>query len=128
MESAPGPDDPENSRADDAELIQTLRDLAEDAQTLVQAEIAFQQARAIYAWNRSKGIALLIAAGLVFGFFTLVALVVGLLLALAHDLGVWGALAVVAGGLGLITMLSFAVAALRIKRLRGMLAAKGEQP
>lgn len=126
MERPTGPDTIETSADDDAALVQTLRDLIEDGQTLVQAEIAYQQSRAVYVWGRSKGIAALVVMGLGFGFFTLVALVIGLLLALTPSLGPWGALVAVGGGLGLITLLSLGIAILRFQRMRDVLVAKGD--
>ena len=45
--------------ADDVgSLAADLRELAENAQTLVEAELAYQSARAAYAWNRGRGIAI----------------------------------------------------------------------
>lgn len=121
METATEPHGETEEPDADASLIDSLRDLIDDGQTLVQAELAYQQSRAIYAWGRSKGIAVLVMLGLTFGFFMLFAVVVGLLLALATVLGVWGALAAVAGGLGLIAAACIAVAVLRFRRMRDVL-------
>lgn len=69
------------------------------AQALLSAELAY--ARALVARvGKYAGMALaLTALALALVFFLLMALVVGLLLALAPVLGPWGALAAVAGGL-----------------------------
>lgn len=126
METGTEPQDRAEASPDDASLIDSLRDLVEDGQTLVQAELAYQQSRAIYAWGRTKGIAALVILGLAFGSFMLLALVVGLLLALATVLGVWGALAAVAGGLGLLAALCLGLAVMRFRRMRGVLLGKGD--
>jgi hypothetical protein len=100
-------------------LAGELRELADDAHTLVEAELAYQSARAAYVWNGGKGVVawLLIAAAC--AFFALVALVVGLLLALIPLLGVWVALAVVALGLVLCAGLALRVAIAKLRRIRG---------
>ena len=63
-------------------LAGDLRELADDAQTLVEAELAYQSARAAYAWNRGRGIAIWLIVAATAAFFAVVALVVGMLLAL----------------------------------------------
>lgn len=84
---------PDSAR--DFALGDGIRALLEDGQTLFEAELAFQQARVGYVLGRAKGIALLLVAALFFAFFLLVALVVGLLLALTPLVGAWGALGIV---------------------------------
>ena len=64
-----------------------IRALIEDGQTLLEAEIAYRKAQAVFGLGEAKVIALLLVLGLAFGFFTLLALVVGLLLALAFYVG-----------------------------------------
>lgn len=89
-ETGPTPDGARNFALGDG-----IRALLEDGQTLFEAELAFQQARVGYALGRAKGIALLLVGALFFAFFLLVALVVGLLLALTPLVGAWGALGIV---------------------------------
>ncbi|MBX9885357.1 MAG: phage holin family protein [Novosphingobium sp.] len=91
--------------ADDG-LLGGARALLEDGQTLLAAEIAFQKARAGFVLGRAKGILVLGVLALALLFFALMALVVGLLLALAPLVGPWGALAVVVLGLLALTGLS----------------------
>ncbi|MCW1381807.1 phage holin family protein [Novosphingobium sp. KCTC 2891] len=107
--------------ASDASLGDGIRALLEDGQTLFEAEVAFQQARVGYALGRAKGIALLLVAALFLAFFTLVALVVGLLLALIPLLGAWGALAVVGLGLALSAALCFFSAVSRFRKARAVI-------
>ena len=101
-----------------ASLTQGLRDLAEDTQTLVEAELAYQSARAAYVWNGSRGIVVWLLLAGAAAFFALVALVVGLLLALIPVLGVWGALGVVAAGLAIFAAIALKIALLKVARVR----------
>jgi hypothetical protein len=99
-------------------LVDDLRDLASDAQTLLEAERAYQVARASYALSRGKGVAVGLVVAAVLGYFALIALVVGLLLALAPLLTAWGALAAVTLTLALIAFLAFRSAMSKLRRLR----------
>ena len=92
----------DETAADDS-LLGSARMLFEDGQTLLAAEIAFQKARVGFVLNRAKGILVLAVLALALLFFALMALVVGLLLALAPLIGPWGALAVVFTGLLVLT-------------------------
>ncbi|MET0179216.1 MAG: phage holin family protein [Novosphingobium sp.] len=96
-----------------------VRVLAEDARTMVEAELAYQSARAAYVWNRGKRVAVWLILALASGFFALIALVVGLLLALIPLLGVWLALAAVALGLIVIAAVALRLATHEIRRIRG---------
>ncbi|WP_225207167.1 phage holin family protein [Novosphingobium huizhouense] len=95
-QAMPGGEGSAQASAGDFALGDGIRALLEDGQTLFEAELAFQKARAGFVASRAKGIALLLVAALFLAFFFLVALVVGLLLALAPLVGPWGALAIVA--------------------------------
>ncbi|CAH0496967.1 phage holin family protein [Novosphingobium sp. CECT 9465] len=92
--------------------------LIEDGQTLVEAEIAYRKAQAAFGLGEAKAIAVLLILGLAFGFFTLLAIVVGLLLALAFYVGVWGALALVGGGLLILAGLCLLLALRRLSRAK----------
>ncbi len=105
-------------------LAGDLRELADDAQTLVEAELAYQSARAAYAWNRGRGIAIWLIVAAMAGFFAAVALVVGLLLALVPYVGIWGALGVVVAGLALLAVFALLRALGKFKRMRMTLLAK----
>lgn len=105
-------------------LAGDLRELADDAQTLVEAELAYQSARAAYAWNRGRGIAIWLIVAAMAGFFTAIALVVGLLLALVPYIGVWGALALVATALASLSVFALLRALGKFKRMRMTLLAK----
>ncbi len=111
--AAPAEHVPEEPSIGDA-----LRALIEDGQTLVEAEIAYRKAQAAYGLGEAKAIAILLVLGLAFGFFTLLALVVGLLLALAAYVGVWGALVMVGGALLLLTGVCLYLASARMGRAK----------
>ncbi len=106
----------------DRSLVDDIRHLIEDGRTLAEAELAYQKSRAAVAGAGVKGIAGWLALALALVFFTLMALVMGLLMALAPRLGAWGAMATVVLGLLLCTGLSAAIAARRWKRLSRILA------
>ncbi len=99
----PGSEDVAGEDATAPSLAALLRALIEDAQTLVEAETGYWRRALGYALGRVKALAILLVLALFFLFFTLMALVVGLLLALAPLLGAWGALGLVAGTLALAT-------------------------
>ncbi len=101
-----------------ASVSDAFRALIEDGQTLVEAEIAYRKAQASFGLAEAKAIALFLVLGLVFGFFTLIAIVVGLLFALGLYVGVWGALAIVGGTLMVLAGLCLLKGLSRIKRAK----------
>ncbi|MDT0507853.1 phage holin family protein [Novosphingobium sp. MMS21-SN21R] len=105
-------------RPEQPSIGDALRALVEDGQTLVEAEIAYRKAQAAYGLGEAKAIAILLVLGLAFGFFTLLAIVVGLLMGLAAYVGVWGALAIVGGALLLLTGLCLYLASARMSRVK----------
>lgn len=105
-----------------------VRALIEDGQTLVEAELAYRKAQLAFGLGEAKAIALLLVLGLAFGFFTLLALVVGLLLAVAHYAGVWGALAIVGGTLLALTALCLLLGLKRIGSAKAGLQATQTLP
>jgi len=124
---APSPGEAAASIAENSglgSLAGDLRELADDAQTLVEAELAYQSARAAYAWNRGRGIAIWLIVAAMAVFFTAIALVLGLLLALVPYVGVWGALGIVAAGLASLAVFALLRALGKFKRMRMTLLAK----
>ena len=123
-QAMPGGDGSAEKASRDFALGDGIRALLEDGQTLFEAELAFQQARAGYALGRAKGIAILLVAALFLAFFFLVALVVGLLLALIPWVGPWGALGIV--GLALLagTAACFFAAVSRYRAARDVMLGK----
>lgn len=105
--------------AEGPSLVEDLRLLAEEAKRLAQAEFAFQKSRAAYAGAESRTISLLLALAAVLVFFALMALVVGMVIALGPLLGPWGAMAVVTV---MLLLLSGGCAIVARSRFRRMMA------
>ena len=80
-------------------LVEDLRDLAEDTRTAVEAELAFQQARAGYVAGAAQGIAVRFALAALLAIIALCTLAVGVLLGLTPLIGPWGATAIVVAAL-----------------------------
>jgi hypothetical protein len=105
-------------------LVDDVKRLVEDGRTLAEAELAYQKSRAVVAGQGAKGVLGWGALALALLFFVLMALIVGLLLALsfASPLGPWGALGAVTLGLLAFGALSGWVAVRRVQRLSALLA------
>lgn len=84
---------------EDRSLIEDLRLLTLEARSLAEAEVAYQKSRAGVFGSGIGKIAALVAIALLLLGLALVALVVGLLLALTPLLSAWGATALVTLGL-----------------------------
>jgi hypothetical protein len=82
-------------------LDDDLRSLVGDGFAYVRAEAELQKARAVYALDRVRWIALLAVLAAVLAFFSLVALTVGTVVGLAPLIGaIWATLVVFAALLG----------------------------
>lgn len=103
-------------------LAQDLRQLADEAKALAQAEIAFQKSRAAFVSNETKTIGLLAIAALVIIFFALMALVIGTVIALGPLVGPWGAMALVTIAL---LILALACGMSARSRLKNMMVVAG---
>ena len=110
-------DDPvEEVRADDS-LLRDVRALADDLRTAVEAEVAFQSARAGYVAGEAGGIALRFAIAAMLALIALIALAVGVLIGLVPVVGPWVATAIVVGVLLLVALILGLAGRSRIKRL-----------
>ncbi len=98
-------------------LTDDILALLDDGRTMVDAEIQFQKTRAAFALDRGRSGALygIAAFGLIH--LALVALVVGLVIALTPVIGPWGATAVVVGIVALAGVLLATAARRRFRRL-----------
>jgi hypothetical protein len=105
-------------------LEDDLRGLIDSGLVLARAEVAWQQARASYAAGAIKGIAAFGVLALFLLFFSLVALTVGLVIALTPILGALGATFAVFGGLLLVALLAALIAASQWKRMTRALSGK----
>ena len=105
-------------------LVGDVRQLALDARTLAQAELAYQTSRAKAAGSGIGKIAGLGVLALVLVYFALMALVFGAVLALAPVLTAWGATGVVMLVLVLLAVICLLLARSRWKRLSALLSDK----
>ena len=97
------------------------RHLADDERMLAKAEVTYQSTRAAFAGEQEKWIAILGLFGAVLCFFALMALTVGLVIALTPILTAWGATASVFGGLLLAAGLCALLAGSRLKHMKSVL-------
>jgi uncharacterized membrane protein YqjE len=118
----------ETAPIEEPTLVDDLRALAVDGRTLLEAELAYQKSRAALAGKAAGSIAGWGALALALVFFALMALVMGLLLALEPPLGPWGAMAAVVVGLLVAAALAGWIAARRWKRTAAKLAETGDTP
>lgn len=108
---------PSFSEARERSLNEDLHQLAQDARSYAQAEFQFQKSRAAYAAGASKSIVIYAVVALVLVFFAMMALVVGLVIALAPLITAWGSTALVT--LVLLGLAAFLL--LRAKRKVGVI-------
>ncbi|MCJ2181831.1 phage holin family protein [Novosphingobium sp. 1949] len=92
------PHEPETADLESLTLAEDLRLLAGEAKVLARAELAYQKSRAGFVAGKLRTITGLLVLSLALLFFAAVALVVGLVFALAPILTAWGAMAVVTLG------------------------------
>jgi len=97
-------------------VIEEAKRLAADGRTYAEAELAFQISRAKVLAVAGGWMAGLGLAALIFLHFALVALVVGLLIALATLIGPWWSILVVAGGLAALCLASLLLLRARWRR------------
>ena len=99
-------------------LVADLRHLAEDAQTAVEAEIAYQRARAGYAGGELQTIALRFAVAAILAAVAVLVIAFGLVLGLAPLVGPWAAAAIVAGTLALLALLAALAGRKRLGKMK----------
>lgn len=121
-EQAAAPTASELEEARQRSLQADLRLLADDAKALAQAELTYQKSRAAFAGEETKRIAILGVVAAVLAFFALMALVVGLVLALATVIGPWGSTVVVTLLLAAIATTFALMAASRARHMKATLS------
>ena len=119
----PGGDFGPDERAEARSLLEDVETLIEDGKTYLEAEANYQKTRAVYIAGRVQAAALFGAIAAAFGFIALIGLTLGLILALAPYLSVWGSSALVVG-LELALALYFGRKA--AQRWNGIMAALGQ--
>ena len=94
-EGAALPDELDPPEAHERSLTDDLAALFEDGKTYAEAEFRYQQSRAAFAADRGRSGAIYAVAALTLVWLALVALVVGLVIALTPEVGPWAATAIV---------------------------------
>ena len=116
---------PDEEAEDDAgSLVDRVKDLAEDTRTALEAELAWQTARAGYAARKVSAIAAWGGLALVCGFVAVLAVAFGAILALAPLIGPGSATAVVTAVLLVGALVAALLARSGMRRLRGGLSSK----
>ncbi len=103
-------------------LVDDVRQLVDDGRTLLEAELAYQKSRALVAGEAAKAVAGWGALALALLFFALMALVLGLMLALTPKLGALAATGVVVAGLVVLAAIAGLTASRRWKRAAAQIA------
>jgi len=107
----PDPSGEEDAPEAQRSLVDDIEDLVHDARTYFDAELTYQKTRASFVGTCIKRVIGMGLAALLVATFALIALTVGLIIALTPYLTAWGATAVVAGALLLgVALLARAVA------------------
>ena len=105
-------------------LLEDLETLIDDGKTYLEAEANYQKSRALFIADSLPGVALSGAVAAALAFIALIGLTVGLILALAPWLTVWGSSALVVG-LEFVFALYFAKKA--AARWNGIMTALGKE-
>ena len=117
----PAPDETEaETEGFEDSLFEQVRDLAENTRTAVEAELAWQGARAGYVGGRVARIAVWAGFALVCAFIAVLALAFGSILALTPIIGAAFATLVVAGVLLLAALIAGLVVRTRVVHLRAV--------
>jgi Flp pilus assembly protein TadB len=107
-------------------LVDDVKALIDDGKTYLEAELQFQKSRAAFAVDRGKSGAIYGIAAAAVLHLALIALVVGLVFALAPVLTAWGATAVVVGILVIVAVVLGLAAKRRFTRLSTALREDGQ--
>ncbi|AXB76777.1 phage holin family protein [Novosphingobium sp. P6W] len=110
----------------DPSLAQDLRQLADEAKTLAQAEFAFQKTRAAFVGTETRNIALLLVVAAVVVFFAAMAFVVGTVIALGPLIGRWGAMLLITVVLAAFAAFCAWNAKVRLRRMMTVIGGKDE--
>ena len=101
--------------------LRSLRDdieaMIEDGRTYLETELVYQKTRAAFVAEHAKGAAIYGAVAILFAFFAVIGLTVGLIIALTPLLTAWGASALVVGLLAIAAVISLRMASGRWNRL-----------
>ena len=118
---------PALSDARERSLNEDLHQLAQEARAYAEAELQFQKSRAAYAVSASKSVVIYAVVALVLVFFAVMALVVGLVIALAPLITAWGSTAVVTLALLGLAVFLFLRAKKRVGIMMNVFGTRGAQ-
>jgi Flp pilus assembly protein TadB len=107
-------------------LVDDVKALVDDGKTYLQAELQFQKSRAAFVADRGKSGAIYGIAAAAVLHLAMIALVVGLVLALAPLITAWGATAVVVAALLVIGVVLGLAAKRRFSRLSSAMREDGQ--
>ena len=88
---------PDHDTAAQASLLDGVRDLLDDGQLALRAELEFQKARLAFSGKAGVRLAILAVVAVLFAHGAVLALTAGLLFALATVINPWAATAIVTG-------------------------------
>jgi hypothetical protein len=107
-------------------LLDDVGAAIEDGKTYLEAELTYQRTRAAFAADRAKDAVLFAALGGALALLALVALTVGLVIALVPLLTAWGAAVAVTGAWLVLAAIFLRMAAARWRKFIGAFLAKTE--
>lgn len=120
------PDDSDGG-ASERSLLEDVEAAIEDGKTYLEAELTYQRTRAAFAADRFKDAALFAMIGISLSLLALVALTVGLVIALVPLLTAWGAAAAVTLGWLALAAVFLRMATARWRKLIGAFLARTER-
>lgn len=126
IEDLERPDETSDASDEDVGLIEELRTLVADARRFAEAEMAYQKARAAYAGQAARTVAVLGLVSATLVFFAAMAAVVGSVIALAAAVSPWAAMATVTGVLLLLAGTCAAIAMAKVRRMKSVLGNGGD--
>lgn len=125
-EASPSPQGDEYDPLDES-LTEELAALIDDGRTYAEAELAFQKTRAKFAGKSVGAAAGFLVVAIVTLHIAVLALAVGMLIALQPLVTIWGAIAIVVGALLVATALLVLAAKRRADRLKLLFGSEGDQ-
>lgn len=115
---------PPVTEGEDLSLMEDVRLLVGEARTFAQAELAYQKTRAAFVGAETRSIAVLGIGAVVLVLFAVVALVLGLVIALGTLIGPWLAMIVVPVAVLVVAAIMAVSARTRVKRMMALLSSK----
>lgn len=106
--------------ADDGSLVDRIKDLVDDTRTAIEAELAWQGARAGFVGKQAGGVAIWAGLALVCAFIAVLSLAFGAILALTPLIGAIFATLAVVGALLATALVAALIARSRANRLKAV--------